>query len=95
MPNIHQRNELISFDEIDYENYEDLRKAQESLIREQWIRINALKTCRRALQKCYRYNGVNHFEECRELAERYLQYLDDDDNRIKGFYGYQKNDPSK
>jgi hypothetical protein len=63
-------------------------------VREQWIRMSALKTVRKALEKCYRHHGVNHFEDCRELAERYMQMLDTHGN-VKGYYGYQKNDPSK
>lgn len=89
-----KRNDSVSFDEIDYSNYSDLRKAQESMIREQWIRINALKVCRKALEKCYKQKGVNHFEDCRDLAERYMQMMDTQ-GRVDGFYGYQKNDPSK
>jgi hypothetical protein len=84
----------VSFDEINYDNYSDLRKAQESMIREQWIRINALKVCRNALEKCYKNKGVNNFEDCRELAERYMQMMDTQ-GRVDGFYAYQKNDPTK
>ncbi|CEP23367.1 hypothetical protein BN1211_3942 [Cyberlindnera jadinii] len=90
----HKENELVSFDDINYDNYEDLRKAQESMLREQWIRINALKVTRHALEKCYKNKGVNHFEDCRDLAEKYMQMMDAQ-GRIEGFYGYQKNDPTK
>ncbi|CAM9011987.1 unnamed protein product [Wickerhamomyces anomalus] len=85
--------ELVSFDNIDYEDPIALRSAQESMLREQWIRSNALRVCRRALEKCYRHHGVNHYEECRDLAEKYMQMLPT--HKVKGFYGYQRNDPSK
>lgn len=90
----HLPNTLISFDDITYDDPTALHSAQEALLREQWIHVNALKTCRRALMKCYKHHGVNHLEECKEISEKYLKYLEEG-GRIKGFYGYQKNDPSK
>lgn len=63
------------------------------MLREQWIRSNALRVCRNALEKCYKHHGVNHYEECRDLAEKYLQMLPT--HQVTGFYGYQRNDPSK
>lgn len=82
----------MSFDDINYDNYKELQQAQESMIREQWIRVNALKVCRTALEKCYKHKGVNHLEDCRGLAERYMMLLD---TKVDGCMGYQKNDPSK
>jgi len=63
------------------------------MLREQFIRSNALKLYRTALEKCYRHHGVNHFEECRDMAEQYLKMLPT--HKIKGYKGYQFNDPSK
>lgn len=83
----------MSFDTIDYEDPVALRSAQESMIREQYIRANALKVCRRALEKCYKHHGVNNYEECRDLAEKYLKLLPT--SKIEGYAGYQFNDPSK
>ncbi|AOA61624.1 Subunit of mitochondrial NADH:ubiquinone oxidoreductase (complex I) [Komagataella phaffii CBS 7435] len=89
----HVRSPNVSFDDIDYNNSQDLHNAQESLLREQWIRVSALKVCRKALESCYKTSGPNHYEDCREIAEKYLNMLPD--HRIQGFLGYQKNDPSK
>lgn len=89
----HTRAPHVSFDNIDYTNSEQLYQAQDSMIREQWVRVSALKTVRRALEKCYKISGVNHYEECKPLAEKYMQMLPD--HRVSGYMGYQKNDPSK
>ncbi|GMG48695.1 unnamed protein product [Ambrosiozyma monospora] len=84
---------LISFDEIDYRNTHDLRRAQESLLREQFVKIEALKIVRKALENCFKVNGPNGFEECRNLADKYLDLLPE--SRAQGYLGYQRNDPSK
>ncbi len=83
----------VSFDEIDYRNPLDLKNAQESMLREQFIRIEALKMVRKALENCFRVNGPSGFEECRDLADKYLALLPN--SRGEGFLGYQRNDPSK
>ena len=33
------------------------------------------------LQKCYRVEGVNHLEKCKDIAERYAQMLKD--NKVR------------
>ena len=35
------------------------------------------------LNKCQRVEGVNHYENCRELSEKYLNLLKD--NRVRSF----------
>lgn len=83
----------MSFDNIDYTNESQIAAAQDSMIREQWVRVSALKTVRRALEKCYKVSGVNQYEDCKPLAEKYLDMLPN--HRVSGYLGYQKNDPSK
>ncbi|AOW00797.1 hypothetical protein B0I72DRAFT_142181 [Yarrowia lipolytica] len=89
----HQRPELVSFDDINYNDHKKVREAQESYTREQFIRLEALKTVRKALEKCYEESGPNHFEDCKNLAEQYLDMLPT--HRLQGYLGYQRNDPSK
>ncbi|ODQ79449.1 hypothetical protein BABINDRAFT_37243 [Babjeviella inositovora NRRL Y-12698] len=89
----HQRSDLVSFDEINYANLKDLHKARDSYLREQYVRGASLKTVRKALGHCYHTSGVNHFEDCRELAELYLTMLRT--HQITGYMGYQRYDPSK
>jgi hypothetical protein len=37
---------------------------------------------RKKLQDCYRFEGVNHNENCRELAEQYLGMIRE--NKVSG-----------
>lgn len=64
----HIRPEPVSFDDIDYSDSKALRSAQDSLIREQWIRVEALKTVRHALEKCFQTQGPNQYENCKDIA---------------------------
>lgn len=89
----HIRSPLVSFDDIDYEDKEQIRQAQESMVREQYIRVASLKVTRKALEYCYKTSGPNHYEDCKELADKYLAMLPL--CRISGSLGYQKNDVSK
>ncbi|ODV83476.1 hypothetical protein CANARDRAFT_29925 [[Candida] arabinofermentans NRRL YB-2248] len=88
-----KRSPDVSFDEIDYRNPMDLKNAQESMLREQFVRIEVFKMVRKALENCFRVNGPNAFEECRDLADKYLDMLPN--SRAQGYMGYQRNDPSK
>ncbi|KAK9470270.1 uncharacterized protein V1510DRAFT_405189 [Dipodascopsis tothii] len=83
----------VSFDEIDYKNPDELKAAQDSALKEQFVRLYALRTVREALQKCYKSQQVNHYENCKDIAEKYLDMLPT--HRINGYMAYQRNDPSK
>ncbi|ODV96676.1 hypothetical protein PACTADRAFT_48499 [Pachysolen tannophilus NRRL Y-2460] len=89
----HIRSPNVSFDTINYAEPEQLRLAQESMLREQLVRVAALKVVRKALEKCYAVTAPNHYEDCREIAEKYMDMLPN--HRVQGYLGYQKNDPSK
>lgn len=89
----HERPELVSFDEIDYSDHRKVRQAQESLIREQAIRVKSLEVLRRALEKCFETQGPNQQEACKDLAERYLDMLPN--SEMRGYLKYQRNDPTK
>lgn len=52
-------------------------KAREEHIRESWVRAMEARIVRTELQKCYRGEGVNHLENCRELAEKYTAMIRD------------------
>ncbi|KAJ2489930.1 hypothetical protein IWW37_003560 [Coemansia sp. RSA 2050] len=45
------------------------------LVRDQWVKIMKLRIVREKLTECYHREGVNHMQNCRELAERYLRDL--------------------
>lgn len=59
---------------------EQLRKRDE-VIRESWIRTMEARIVRDKLTKCYRLEGVNHLETCKDIAEQYATMLKD--NRVR------------
>ncbi|QPG72838.1 hypothetical protein FOA43_000140 [Brettanomyces nanus] len=83
----------VSFDEIDYRNHADLKAAQESMLKEQFVKVEMVKFVRKALENCFKVNGPNGYEECRNLADKYLDMLPE--CRAQGYLGYQRNDPKK
>jgi len=58
-------------------------KAREDHIRESWVRAMEARLVREELEKCQKAEGVNHYENCKWLAEKYLQMLRD--NQVKGY----------
>lgn len=88
-----QSNKDVSFDDIDYRNPVDLKAAQETLLKEQFVKVEYLKLVRKALENCWKVSGPNGYEDCRELADKYLALLPE--SRAQGYLGYQRNDPSK
>ena len=58
---------------------EKLKKRDQD-VRESWIRTMEARLVRDDLQKCYRVEGVNYLENCKDLAERYAQMFKD--NRV-------------
>lgn len=58
-------------------------KERDEHIRESWIRAMEARLVRDKLQKCYRLEGVNHLENCKDLADQYTQMLKD--NRVHGY----------
>jgi NADH dehydrogenase (ubiquinone) 1 beta subcomplex subunit 10 len=54
--------------------------ARDAHIRESWVRAMEARIVRDQLQSCYRAEGVNHYETCRELSEKYITLLKE--NRV-------------
>ncbi|KAI8929319.1 hypothetical protein BC831DRAFT_443995 [Entophlyctis helioformis] len=50
-------------------------KSRDEFIREQLIRGQEVQVLRDKLRWCYYREGVNHFQNCRELAVQYLEVL--------------------
>jgi NADH dehydrogenase (ubiquinone) 1 beta subcomplex subunit 10 len=49
--------------------------ARDAHVRESWVRAMEARIVRDQLQSCYRIEGVNHYETCRELSEKYTTLL--------------------
>ena len=45
---------------------------REQHVRETWIKAMETRLVREELKKCYRGEGVNHMQNCKELADRYV-----------------------
>ncbi|ODV89150.1 hypothetical protein CANCADRAFT_53660 [Tortispora caseinolytica NRRL Y-17796] len=89
----HPSFEKVSFDDIDYSKPGELLQAQESELREQWLKAEAFRQIQTVLSRCYRQQKTNSQENCRDIAEKYLEMLPK--SNINGFLGIQRNDPSK
>ncbi|KAK9478421.1 hypothetical protein V1514DRAFT_320141 [Lipomyces japonicus] len=89
----HKRYKEVSFDDIDYNDPVALRQAQRSELEHQWIKQYALRELRKALKLCYEVRGVNHQQDCKDLALKYLDLLPS--HKLHGYTGIQRNDPSK
>jgi NADH dehydrogenase (ubiquinone) 1 beta subcomplex subunit 10 len=70
----HQRFERVpTLDEVDPKDYKAVQQARKQEIREQWVKVMEARIIREKLSKCYRTQGVNHYEQCRHLAEEYVR----------------------
>ena len=60
-------------------NYQCIAKRAERdhIIREQWVKAMELRIVQEQLSKCQKSEGVNHYENCKEWSERYLNLLED------------------
>ena len=57
---------------------------REELMMESWVKTMELRLVRDELDKCHKAEGVNHYENCRWLAEKYLHMMRE--NRVCCFY---------
>jgi hypothetical protein len=55
----------------------DILAARDNAIRESWVKVMEARFVREELQKCHKYEGVNHYQSCKELAEKYIDLLRD------------------
>ena len=58
---------------------------RDNIIREQWVKAMEARIVREELQKCHRAEGVNQQENCKWLAEKYLEKLEGSRVRGHGF----------
>jgi len=52
-------------------------------VRESWVKAMEARLVREELDKCHKSEGVNHYENCRWLSEKYLTMLKE--NKVKGY----------
>ncbi|KAF9532575.1 NADH-ubiquinone oxidoreductase 12 kDa subunit [Crepidotus variabilis] len=56
---------------------------RENHIRESWVRAMEARIVKDELAKCHKTEGVNHYENCSWLSQKYLNMLKE--NRVKGY----------
>ncbi|KAI9838621.1 MAG: hypothetical protein M1819_004935 [Sarea resinae] len=78
-----------SFDGVDYDDTAALKAAQDSIVREQWVRSMMARLVREELGRCYYREGVNHLAGCGKLRDRYFELLKE--SKIRGFLFDQQN----
>ncbi|ORY78000.1 hypothetical protein BCR35DRAFT_305156 [Leucosporidium creatinivorum] len=64
-------------------DYKEILISREEKIRQSWIGVMEARLVREELQKCWRTEGVNHYEQCHHLTAKYLDLLRT--NRVEGF----------
>ncbi|KAG9120316.1 hypothetical protein FRC07_004235 [Ceratobasidium sp. 392] len=65
------------------ETYKNVLANRDNHIRESWIKVMETRLVREELQKCHKFEGVNHYQSCKELAEKYIDLLKD--AKLKGY----------
>ena len=63
-----------TFDGVNYDDTPRLKAAQDSIIREQWVKSMMARLIRDELGKCYYREGVNHLEKCGALRGMHLPW---------------------
>lgn len=61
-------------------------KSREEHIRETWVKAMEARIVRENLSKCQKVEGVNHYEKCKDLAERYTDMLRENKARVTLFF---------
>ena len=56
-----------TFEGVNYDNTDQLKAAQDAIIREQWVKSMMARLVREEMGKCYFREGVNHLEKCGKL----------------------------
>jgi len=57
--------------------------ARDEHIRENWVRAMEARLVGEELKKCQKSEGVNHYENCRWLSEKYTAMLRE--NKVLGY----------
>jgi len=56
-----------TFDGVNYDNTDELKAAQDAILREQWVKSMMARLVREEMGRCYKREGVNHLEKCGPL----------------------------
>lgn len=62
----------------------EILQSRETKIRDSWVGVMEARLVREELAKCWRTEGVNHYEVCHPLTEKYLDMLRTNRVRLGG-----------
>ncbi|CAI2191068.1 1587_t:CDS:2 [Funneliformis geosporum] len=70
-------------EEVEQNDRPGIMDAREQKIREDWVKSMELRILRDQMKRCYKTEGVNHYQNCKELSEKYLSLLEE--SKVKGY----------
>ncbi|KAF8656781.1 hypothetical protein AX16_002333 [Volvariella volvacea WC 439] len=73
----------MAIDELKTAEIKAKLQERDDHIRESWVRAMEARLVREELEKCQKAEGVNHYENCKWLADKYLDMLKR--NRVQGY----------
>ncbi|KAH8555817.1 hypothetical protein BGW37DRAFT_478681 [Umbelopsis sp. PMI_123] len=82
-PEHRQFERVPTLDQVDTTDRKAVYAAREQKIRDDWVKAMEARIIREQLSKCYKTEGVNHYQNCRELADLYLKAVKE--NKVEGF----------
>ncbi|KAG6898199.1 hypothetical protein C0992_003311 [Termitomyces sp. T32_za158] len=73
----------MSLNQLRAEEIKAKFEERDAHIRESWVRAMEARLVRDELEKCQKGEGVNHYENCKWLSEKYLNMLAE--NKVQGY----------
>ncbi|TFK72962.1 NADH-ubiquinone oxidoreductase 12 kDa subunit [Pluteus cervinus] len=73
----------MAIDEQKTAEIKEKLQSRDDHIRESWVKAMEVRLVREELDKCQKGEGVNHYENCKWLSEKYLLMMQA--NRVKGY----------
>ncbi|KAJ6570216.1 hypothetical protein DFH09DRAFT_1313416 [Mycena vulgaris] len=73
----------VDADDVSKQMYKAKMVVQNELIKESWVKAMEVRLVRDELEKCRKGEGPNAMENCRWLADKYAQMLQE--NKLKGY----------
>ncbi|KAF8978322.1 hypothetical protein BGZ46_006601 [Entomortierella lignicola] len=74
---------VLPLSEVDPEDKAALLRSRALAVRESWINAMEGRIVQKELKKCFRAEGVNHYQNCRHLVELYMTSLKE--KRVEGW----------
>ncbi|KAF9966842.1 hypothetical protein BGZ70_001063 [Mortierella alpina] len=80
--------DVTPLSEVDPSDKAAVLRSRALAVRESWINAMEGRIVQQELKKCYRAEGVNHYQNCRHLVELYMTALKE--KRVEGWRKVEK-----